>query len=513
MNKVQEKIQELKNTAQAAQSVSEELFTKLRQLKDGQNNPANLNFQTLVKNMGYSVADVELRVTGFLIIVLSTDSSSSELFAPIVILNNIISNINTVQTACKKLINDLNNIQNNGGVGSIEEGNYAIVSANGSVRFELWNELNNIENPLDSAISYYAQCAYFLKAKKTGDFSLAIKSLQKISDEANIKIQSITALENKAAESKQKIEDNATLISSSLQDAEQKKVDIYRICGEIQNHSTTSANNLQQIGANLDRSKELSAEADILKSTIESYQATFNTFQKVLDERTAQINSGKAKQDSLVSEMQEHLAEIRNIEEQSKQMLSGATIAGLAGEYGKIKDDLSKRLQEAQRAFYFSLFLLFVSTLPLLTVMFQIDIPTLGIRINNAHSNPTAWQLLGDILVRMIIIIPAAWLCKFSSARHAALFKLKEDYAYKYSVAASVEGFKKQAEKFSDEIAFATFKELCFNPADKMAKEKLDADCPQPVLQKFLHILENKLTKKDVEGFLTAIMDVTKRKN
>ena len=89
MNKVQEKIQELKNAAQAAESVSVELFTKLRQLKDGQNNPANLNFQTLVKNMGYSVAEVELRVKVFLIVVLSTDSSSSELFAPIVILNNI----------------------------------------------------------------------------------------------------------------------------------------------------------------------------------------------------------------------------------------------------------------------------------------------------------------------------------------------------------------------------------------------------------------------------------------
>jgi hypothetical protein len=507
MNKVQEKIQELKNAAQAAESVSVELFTKLRQLKDGQNNPANLNFQTLVKNMGYSVAEVELRVKGFLIVVLSTDSSSSELFAPIVILNNIISNINTVQAACTGLINALNNIQNNGGVGSIEEGNYAIVSANGSVRFELWNELNNIENPLDSAISYYAQCAYFLKAKKTGDFSIAIKSLQKISDEANIKIQSITALENKAVESKQKIEDNATLISSSLQDAEKKKVDIDRICGEIQNHATTSEKNLQQIGENLERSKELSAEADILKSTIESYQATFNTFQKLLDERTAQINSGKAKQDSLVAEMQEHLVEIRNIEEQSKQMLSGATIAGLAGEYGKIKDDLSKRLGGAQWAFYLSLVFLALSTIPLLMVLFQSGAPI------QSHENPNIWHLLSDILVRMVLIIPAAWLCKFSSARHAALFKLKEDYAYKYSVAASVEGFKKQAEKFSDEIAFATFQELCFNPADKMAKEKLDADCPQPVLQKLLHIFENKLTKKDVEGFLTAIMDVTKRKN
>ena len=205
--------------------------------------------------------------------------------------------------------------------------------------------------------------------------------------------------------------------------------------------------------------------------------------------------------------MQEHLAEIRNIEEQSKQMLSGATIAGLAGEYGKIKDDLSKRLGGAQWAFYLSLVFLALSTIPLLVVLFQSGAPI------QSHENPNIWHLLSDILVRMVLIIPAAWLCKFSSARHAALFKLKEDYAYKYSVAASVEGFKKQAEKFSDEIAFATFKELCFNPADKMAKEKLDADCPQPVLQKFLHILENKLTKEDVERFLTAIMDVTKRKN
>ena len=514
MSRIQQKLEELKNAAKTTQSVATDFFERLRYLQNGQNTPANLNFHEPIQNSGYSVAELESRITGFLLLVLNTDSQADDLLlAPFIALNGLVKSINRVCERCQNTINALNNIRNNGGVGTIEDGNYALVSTNGAVRLELWSELNSIEEPLDLAISQYAQCAYYLKAKKNSDFSFALKSIQKILEEAKTKNQSLDVLLQDSEKLRKGSLDKSDAITSLLKTSEEHERTIAKICDEINGRETTSVEHLRTIAGNLERSTQLSIESNTLKETVEGYQSTFGAFQKLLDDRTTQIKNGKEEQDALIVELQKRMIEIKNTEEQSKLMLSGATTAGLAGEYKSIGNELSKRLRSAEITFYVSVFLLFLSTLPLLMGIFSFDItPPVEGTGNTEHNIKTWQQLLGDILVRMVFIIPAAWLCKFSAARHAALFKLKEDYAYKYSVAASVDGFKKQSEKFADEIAYTTFQELCFNPADKMDKGNLDADCPQPALQKLLNILENKLTKEDFKEFLAEIMDFVKKK-
>lgn len=88
--------------------------------------------------------------------------------------------------------------------------------------------------------------------------------------------------------------------------------------------------------------------------------------------------------------------------------------------------------------------------------------------------------------MRALLLLPAAWFAKFAATRHAALFRLKEHYAYKYSVASSVEGFKKQAEQFKDGIAAATFFELTFNPAERMEAKGHEERHPNPVMEWFM---------------------------
>ena len=53
--------------------------------------------------------------------------------------------------------------------------------------------------------------------------------------------------------------------------------------------------------------------------------------------------------------------------------------------------------------------------------------------------------------------------------RHARLFRLREQYAHKFSIAASVDGFKKQAQGYEDAIAAETYMRLAeINPAERM---------------------------------------------
>jgi hypothetical protein len=79
--------------------------------------------------------------------------------------------------------------------------------------------------------------------------------------------------------------------------------------------------------------------------------------------------------------------------------------------------------------------------------------------------------------------MPGIWLVRFTASRHERLFRLREHYAYKYSVASSVEGFKKQAPELEQGIAAAAFHELTFNPATRMDANSAESRHPNPVME------------------------------
>ena len=118
-----------------------------------------------------------------------------------------------------------------------------------------------------------------------------------------------------------------------------------------------------------------------------------------------------------------------------------------------------------------------VTCVPILDYFFHF-LPThpLGAEIssttNNIHSE------IRDFVIRAILLLPTSWLSLFNAKRYANLFKLKEHYAYKYAIASSVEGFKKQAPEYEEAIAFSAFHELSFNPANDIDGKKTVAHHP-----------------------------------
>jgi hypothetical protein len=85
------------------------------------------------------------------------------------------------------------------------------------------------------------------------------------------------------------------------------------------------------------------------------------------------------------------------------------------------------------------------------------------------------------------------------STRHAQLFRLREDYAYKYSIAASVDSFMKQAKEYADDIAAACYYELTYNPAEHMDSKNEDARMINPIFEKMLWRLEAPISLKFIK--------------
>jgi hypothetical protein len=263
--------------------------------------------------------------------------------------------------------------------------------------------------------------------------------------------------------------------------------EISRLRSESENYRKSLSEYASEGTEKITSIRATNADAEQLEKAVETYQAQFENFQKQLDRREKIIEEGNKRQRELIESLNKTEVEIEEINERSTKMLSGATVAGLAGEFGSIRNTLSVELKKARGVFYLSIGLLFLSLVPLILYVFPGVFERLGVPISITTTHGTeavgALEFLGQIAARAILLIPAAWFAKFAAARHAALFRLKEHYAYKYSVAASVDGFKQQADPYKDEIAAATFFELTFNPADRMEGKGGEERHPNPAME------------------------------
>lgn len=62
-------------------------------------------------------------------------------------------------------------------------------------------------------------------------------------------------------------------------------------------------------------------------------------------------------------------------------------------------------------------------------------------------------------------MVPATWLTGFYTKSFADFFHLEREYAHKAALAMSVDGFKRQAPKYEEEITAEVFLEIRNNPA------------------------------------------------
>ncbi|MGN8547521.1 hypothetical protein ACQPTN_23190 [Bradyrhizobium sp. 13971] len=163
----------------------------------------------------------------------------------------------------------------------------------------------------------------------------------------------------------------------------------------------------------------------------------------------------------------------------------------LAGSLSKRLIEITKEVSRARVAYYFSIFLLICATAPIAFDIIPRELlgPLLKklsagyIEIAASSEKGSQPDLIGHVIARALLLVPALLLVRFAAARHERLFRLREHYAYKYSIASSVEGFKQQSpEQYKDYVALIAFNELTFNPATQMEAKGSETKHLNPLL-------------------------------
>ncbi len=434
-------------------------------------NGEKLNFTKPIPEIEEGIGDIDTRVLGLIGLVTGLNGEVNLGLVPKSLVNGLASQFSKLTERYQNLKNELDGLDSDGGIGNLDQNDFAIQSQNGQINLQLREFFQPIQDSVESALASYYRLASILRGTSFYDFSEAFRELSRQLSEAQktqANLSKLVADEEKAQKQIQSLRKQADILKEEL---DRLKVEGEKDRKTITEYAEESTQKVTAIRAT-------NEQAEQVQAAVQNYQSDFNVFQKELEKRETTFKTGKEQQENLIKELKQTKAEIEEHKEQAEKMLAGATVAGLAGSFAAIRDKLEKELEGARRIFYLAVFLLFLSVLPLFVYILP------GVEwMSGKKEEVNSLELVGQIIIRALLLLPAAWFAKFAAARHAALFRLKENYAYKYSVASSVDGFKKQAEPFKDAIAAATFFELTFNPADRMESKGHEERHPNPAME------------------------------
>lgn len=226
---------------------------------------------------------------------------------------------------------------------------------------------------------------------------------------------------------------------------------------ELQQQATTDSSSVTTL---VEQIKTVGAIASNLDAMVDTYKGKFEAFQVELEARnTSFVNfeeqTRQAKEKSVAREN-----EIDRLVTLADAMISGSTTAGLAKSLEETRKRYEARMNTARLGFVVAVILLAVTAAPLaahlLPGLFGGYFPA---ATDAAHN--TWYGVLGKVL----LMVPATWLTGFFTKSYADSSHLEREYAHKAALAMSVDGFKRQAPKYEEEITAEVFLEIRNNPA------------------------------------------------
>lgn len=349
--------------------------------------------------------------------------------------------------------------------------NISIRDANNNLSWQLFDAGTNIANQdaagnfaqmqssLNQLMTYVAQLLPLCKAEGVADLSTRAQAMGDV-------IREIEGLRNEAKKLAKAAEQGAAGAAEKEKVAQALVAQAeasYAKIQALQQQSTTDSASVTALVAQI---KTTGASAQTLEQQIAAYKVKFDAFQTELDDRLEQFSEFEKSTKTAEAENLKREAEIDRLTKLADTMISGATTAGLSTSLEEARARYEDRMNSAKTGFYIAVAILIASALPLVAQL----VPGLfgsWFPAPSPNQEGTPYAVLGKIF----LLLPATWLTAFFTKSYAEYFHLEREYAHKAALAKSVDGFKRQAPKYEEEITAEVFMEIRTNPASRNGPE------------------------------------------
>lgn len=404
-------------------------------------------------------------------------------FIPKSLLSALLAKLTELEAQFAGALNVLKTVKDNGGPKQINTADFSVVAGNDTVH-QFAKPLRRIFELLDPTFLAWYQIRFILRNPRVGDFG---KLAQEIEDRRDDSQAVFDVAEDLAEQIKQKDKDAQVL----LEKVAVVQNEIARLSQEGQNERKTIAEYAAEATNKLSEIRAADERAAALLATVNAYQAQFEAFDNQLATRLKRFDDESAALLSVRDQLVKEQDEVARLIAESEGLLRGATNVGLASSFSGLQSKIEGELKRAEISFYVSIAVLVLLSLPIalyvfpgLQALLRAVFPSVpDVVVAKAVDPHTTSDVLAQIAARALLLIPGVWLVRFAGARHERLFRLREHYAYKYSIASSVEGFKKQAPDMEQGIAATAFYELTFNPANRMDANSTESRHPNPAME------------------------------
>jgi len=285
-------------------------------------------------------------------------------------------------------------------------------------------------------------------------------------------------------------ETSATRAGENEKGARTLLTKIEAVVAQVQEFQQQANTGSSGVTALLEKTKTIATGAEKLEALVATYQSKFEAFQKGLDERNGEFVQFQTDAKAAKEANEEREQEIDRLTKNADGMISGATTAGLGKSLEDTRERYENRMNGARTGFKWSVAFLVVSALPLaahlLPGMFGEWFPKVS---DAAHAS---WY---GVLGKILLMIPATWLTGFYTKSYADFFHLEREYAHKAALAGSIDGFKRQAPKYEEEITAEVFMEIRNNPAKGQVSEPV----AHPLYDVLSKVVSKTLDKKKEE--------------
>jgi len=469
MNRLQE---EIKSAWEQANTLWETFSTYLKDVRDERKSSFSLEAEE--KQTGISFVDIARKFAECNDYINSITNASEADAAPARALKRINALINESIVTLEDPINKTQGFADAGGVKMIDNETLTISSNDDVIRIDVAAIFRTLFEKLDNVIYEFSIISYFFKTNDEGSFHSRRRQVDRIVANTEKEAQKVKVTREQLSETNKVLQTLIRQVNENLNEITgvRKKVEdasdtIHEKYTELDERSQEGDTQLEAISKLIEKATALRAEVDSYNTFLSDYKTNLSNTSERVSELESQLTNN-------LDTHSVHDAEIKRLRDDAEGMLTGATVVGLASHFEKIRNDLDKKLTGARWAVYCSVLLLFLSVMPIFLyaiapwVTWNDDVAA---RVAQ-YANGDFVHSIMSLGMRSVLLVPAIWFATFAARRHDKLFRLKEHYAYKYSLASAVEGFKKQAPSYEDDIAAETFFQLTFNPTDKLDRKK-----------------------------------------
>lgn len=348
-----------------------------------------------------------------------------------------------------------------------------------SSNFKRTNEL------IDGLLAITTSILPLFEAKGGSDLSKRAEAVGLLIRE----IEQFKAQAQSAASVAQESSERAAIREKQVRDIETETETIITTLRTLQTQANADVGTVTSL---IEQIKTTGSNATTLENLISDYQSKFDAFQKQLEDRNLDFKNFQLEKIETEEVLKARDKEIARLTELADFMISGATTAGLAKSMEDARVRYETRMNSAKKGFYASVALLVVSSVPLAAQLLPGLFGSWLQGIDAATTN-SPYVILGKFL----LLLPATWCTAFFTKSYAELFHLEREYAHKAALAMSVDGFKRQAPGYEEEITAEVFMEIRTNPAKGQPVEAASHPLYDVLSKAVTSVLDKKQEDKD----------------